>query len=112
MRKFEAIANLILLGPMIGLLLAGLSCGLVLVAPRLLAVLSVSLCVAGTGLVLAAKISVFRMGLLVSFGSSRMSPGYRLCYRLGYVLIGLGAFLAVGILWNNISAAKMAGVAR
>ena len=112
MRKFEAIANLIFLGPMIGFVLACCSWALVSTAPRFFAMLTVSICIAAMMLILVAKISMFKTGVLVSFGSSGMSRGYRLCYRLGYALIVLGASLAVGILWESIVTARMTEVAQ
>ena len=57
----------------------------------------------GTGLILflLAKASVIRRGQLFTFGSRSMSKAMRRCYRLGYVLCGLGIALALGtLLWR------------
>ena len=43
--------------------------------------------VAGGVSFLIAKVSVIRRGILVSFGSKRMSRGHRRLYRLGYALM-------------------------
>lgn len=40
-------------------------------------------------LFLMAKLSLIVRGVYVSWGSRRMSPAFRVCYRLGYTLMGL-----------------------
>ncbi len=46
--------------------------------------------IAGLALFLAAKISLLRRGIRVSFGSSAMSPWSRRAYRAGYALMLVG----------------------
>jgi hypothetical protein len=52
-------------------------------------------------LFLRAKLSVVRTGTLISFGSKKMSPGYRLLYRSGYFIMVLSIFLTLGLLISN-----------
>ena len=49
----------------------------------------------GFALFLVAKLSVFRRGIYVSWGSRAMSAPFRACYRLGYSLILLGAVAVI-----------------
>jgi hypothetical protein len=49
-------------------------------------------------LFLLAKLSVIKTGTWISFGSKQMSPGYRWLYRSGFLLMGLGFFLTLGLL--------------
>ena len=44
---------------------------------------------------LIAKVSLFRRGVWVSWGPRLMSVGNAKLYRVGYLLIGIGAFLRV-----------------
>jgi hypothetical protein len=44
---------------------------------------------------LTAKLSVLLRGIHFSWGSRDMSTGFRACYRLGYVLMSVGAMAAV-----------------
>ena len=46
-----------------------------------------------------AKVSVFRRGRLVSFGSAEMSPQMRTAYRTGWVLMALGTTLSLFAVW-------------
>jgi hypothetical protein len=48
-------------------------------------------------LCLLAKLSVLRTGILISFDSEKMSPGYRLLYRSGYFIMVLSVFLTLGL---------------
>jgi hypothetical protein len=43
------------------------------------------------------KLSIRRTGILISFGSKQMSPGYRLLYRSGYFIMVLSVFLTLGL---------------
>ncbi len=45
----------------------------------------------GFALFVAAKLSVIRQGVYVSWGSRQMSARFRKCYRVGYALMFLGA---------------------
>jgi high-affinity nickel permease len=42
-----------------------------------------------------AKLSLFRQGVWVSFGPSRMDPQYRQSYWVGYALIGVGVLINI-----------------
>lgn len=59
------------------------------------------LAVTGSGFFLfaVAKVSVFRQGRLVSFGSAKMSPRMRMTYRTGWVLMAIGATLTLFAVW-------------
>jgi hypothetical protein len=58
--------------------------------------------VLGLLLLLHAKQSLFRQGVWVSFGPSRLAPRYRQSYWTGYAL------LAVGVFSNLVALAVMA----
>lgn len=93
MRRGEAIVNLALFfGP---LLLAILITGaLSLSSVRLPAMyVCAGLYAVGLSLLLTAKGSLFRQGIWISFGPSRMSSGNRRRYRAAYVLLVAGAVL-------------------
>ena len=51
----------------------------------------------GFGLFLIAKISVFRSGRLITFGSRSMRRGHRVVYRAGYAFMVAGTLFAVGL---------------
>lgn len=55
------------------------------------------LAVTGFGFLLfaVAKVSVFRQGRLVSFGSAKMNSQMRTAYRTGWVLMVIGATLTL-----------------
>jgi hypothetical protein len=57
--------------------------------------------VTGFGFLLfaVAKVSVFRQGHLVSFGSAKMSPQMKMAYRTGWVLMVIGATLTLFAVW-------------
>ena len=59
------------------------------------------LAVTGIGFFLfaVAKVSVFRQGELVSFGSARMSAKMKTAYRTGWVLMAIGATLTLLAVW-------------
>jgi len=73
----------------LGLLLAVLM-PMAMQQPVRFAWMTLALYAGGVASFVAAKISVVRRGVLVSFGSAPMSPGNRRLYRLGYVLMGTG----------------------
>lgn len=50
---------------------------------------------AGFACLLAAKISLFRRGVWFSWGTSQMTQPWSLIYKVGYVLIGLGALISI-----------------
>ncbi len=49
----------------------------------------------GFGLFLKSKISVYRQGRLLSFGSAGMSKQNRFCYRAGYAVMLIALFLSL-----------------
>lgn len=49
-----------------------------------------AICLVGFLLFLISKISLFRKGVLVSFGTKRLSENMANLYRLGYWLMGIG----------------------
>jgi hypothetical protein len=49
---------------------------------------------------LISKVSVFRQGVLISWGPSRMAKGYATLYRAGYVLMLAGVFICL-IAWGS-----------
>jgi hypothetical protein len=94
MRKLELLANMIVLvGPIVLAVGMGLYLPLVRHMPEASVWAVWGLYAAGFALFLAAKVSVIGQGVLVSFGSSRMSRRFRWCYRLGCALMMLGALL-------------------
>jgi hypothetical protein len=97
MFKESAIANLVLsLAPMaIGHLMSILLPG-AMKNPRGYAPAAIAFYGVGFVFFAAAKIQNIRKGHLHSFGSSRMSAPWKLAYRFGYVLMGLGLFLPLG----------------
>jgi len=79
------------------LILMGLLVGLVapniLLRPTRAAVGAVALIVAGLGCFAIAKTSLWRQGIWTSWGSSRMTKGYAILYKWGWVGIGGGVVL-------------------
>ena len=66
---------------------------------------------AGFLLFLIAKLSLIARGVYVSWGSRRMSPAFRVCYRLGYALMVLAILVGLASLWLGLfpGAAPRAG---
>jgi len=98
MRRGELIVNLVFLGvPVIGIFLAMVIPLVALRIPELLFCLALY----GTGicLLVAAKVSLFRQGIWVSFGPSGMSRIHRACYGIAYVLLVSGAVVNVALLF-------------
>lgn len=62
---------------------------------RPIAILSDAVVILSTGLlcVIAAKISLFRRGVWVSWGPRLMTKWWARLYKVGYVFMGLGVFL-------------------
>ncbi len=54
--------------------------------------------VAGFLMFFKAKFSLIGQGKLISFGVSDMSQKNRICYILGYVLMGVGLIFSLGII--------------
>lgn len=97
MRRYEGLINLLFaFGPWALVTLMGLSIGLVGGAPLFWGCTAVGLYALGFGLFLAAKVSVIRRGIPISFGSARMTSGFRVCYRVGYALMAFAAVLTLG----------------
>lgn len=51
--------------------------------------------IVGFGLFLKSKISVYRQGRLLSFGTEGMSKLNRFCYRSGYAVMTIALFLSL-----------------
>jgi hypothetical protein len=94
--RSDGIVNLVLLVgvPMTGLVLV-MVVPAVLAAPERYAALAAALCGIGFVLFVAAKMSVIRRGIFVSFGSASMSSGGRGLYRAGYALMAAAVFLVL-----------------
>ena len=63
--------------------------------PSSFAVVILILALAGFAMFSVAKISVFKQGLWIEFGSSRMTRTNRILYRTGYVLMLFSVFFAL-----------------
>jgi hypothetical protein len=99
MGQAHALINLLLmLWPTLIVLPLGVAVGTGAVNPVGSARLALGAYLAGLTLFLIAKVSLFRSGRFVSFGSSRMRPPFRALYRTGYVLMAVGVLFAVGLL--------------
>ncbi len=102
MRRGELFVNLLIVfGPLvIGILIAAA----IWVAPvRIPGMLvCVGLYAAGLGLLLAAKISLFRQGIWISLGPSPMCRANRRRYKAAYVLLVTGAVLNVILLFSTV----------
>ncbi len=102
MRKLEAIANFAMLLPLFLAFVIGF---LVVVTSYFVqhpgAIFFVCLSAYGIGLSLlvAAKLSLFRQGILFGFGPSRMSPTNQRRYGAGYTLILIGIVLNLLLLF-------------
>ena len=70
--------------------------------PERYGLLAIVSSISGFALFSIAKVSVFRRGIWLSFGSSQMTTWNRAFYRLGYCLMIFAACIAVAIM----SAAK------
>ena len=96
MGQKEAVANLLLaLMPMIAALIAVITFNVVYPAPFLSGYVGLALCGLGLILFISAKISVIKLGRLLSFGTTGMRPMMRYSYWLGYILIGIGCILTL-----------------
>ena len=70
-------------------------------------VLALVIFAAGFSCFLLAKISLFRRGIWVTWGSRQMTRGYARLYRIGYALMGIGALLSLpALLFALRSAAR------
>jgi len=67
-------------------------------APMELALITSGLFASGLALLLAAKTSMFRRGILLSFGSAGMSPWNRRAYRAGCALVVLGVLVTLALI--------------
>lgn len=92
MRRVELAANLIFLSP----ILAAILMACVLATPLNIFV-ALGCYTLGLLSLVQAKLSLFRQGILVSFGPLRMAPQFRRSYWIGY------AFIAVGMLINIVA---------
>src|SRR5713101_4167445 len=74
-------------------LLMGLIVPNILLRPTRAAVGALVLMVAGVASLAIAKTSLWRQGIWTSWGSRRMTKGYAILYKWGWVGIGGGIFL-------------------
>jgi len=90
MRRTELAANVVFLSP----ILAAIVITCLLATP--INIFAVLLCYAlGLSSLLHAKLSLFRQGVWVSFGPSRLAQEYRRSYWTGYALIAVGVFVNI-----------------
>ncbi len=99
MIRRELITNLVFMWgfPLFGIIIAYVVTFLVNVPLQYTSIMLV-FWVAGFLLFFKAKLSVIKRGKLISFGVSNMSKANRICYILGYVLMGLGLFFSLGLI--------------
>lgn len=91
MRRQEAIANLVIsFGPIASAAVFFPFVSQAILAPIEFGFFTLASYAVGLALFLLAKASLLRRGVLFSFGSGPMTPRYRLAYRTGYALMGLG----------------------
>jgi hypothetical protein len=90
MRRAELAANLIFLSPILTATL--MTC--VLATPLNIFV-ALGCYTLGLLSLVQAKLSLFRQGVWVSFGPSRMGPQFRRSYWIGYALIAVGVFINI-----------------
>ena len=97
MRKGEIVLNLFPLVAMAISIIAAFSIS----RPTEGAYVGLSLGMVGFVLFSLAKWSLLRQGKLLTFGSSEMSAGYAVCYKLGYLLMGCGVVTILLVLWGQ-----------
>jgi hypothetical protein len=99
LRRSELIANLVLLFgvPLLGVII-GCAVPLLVDAPLKFTLIMLVLWIVGFSMFFKAKLSVIRQGKLISFGVRNMSQTNRICYILGYVLMGTGLIFSLGII--------------
>ena len=75
-------------------LLAAIACafwaGAFMHSPDAFCTLAVVSLASGLALIAAAKMSLFRRGVWSSWGAGLMARPFRICYRLGYILLAAG----------------------
>jgi hypothetical protein len=98
MGQRQAIANVFVFLPFFIVLIIVFSVSIINTAPTFWRFAVPVLYGFGFILFLLAKLSVVRTGTPVSFGSKRMSSGYRLLYRSGYFIMVFSVFLTLGLL--------------
>ena len=84
----DPLPMLILMGLLVGLVVPN-----ILLHPTRAAVGALAFIVAGLGCLALAKTSLWRQGIWTSWGSSRMTKGYAILYKWGWVGIGSGVVL-------------------
>ena len=96
MGQREALANLFLaLMPMLAALVTVVTFNVVYPAPFRSGYIGLALCSLGLLLFISAKISVIKLGRLLSFGTTGMRPSMRYSYWLGYLLMVIGCILTL-----------------
>ena len=102
MRRGELIVNFVFVfgPPVVGLLVVASLSLAPLRTPWMAACFA--LYAAGVSLLFAAKMSLLRRGVWISFGSSRMSRGNRACYRIAYALLVSGVILNLMLILSTV----------
>ena len=90
-KKSALVTTIMLYSPII----LGIFGSLIATSPRFMVL---SIYSVGLLLFLVAKVSNFRKGIWISFGSRGMSQNYRLLYRTGYAFIILSVALSAALL--------------
>jgi len=94
MGKPGSIANMVwLLAPLVLAVPIGYAVFLLKYHPADLLPATALACGLGFVLLVLSKVPAMRAGRLVTWGTREMTPRERLCYRIGYLLIGLGVAL-------------------
>jgi hypothetical protein len=100
MRRGELIINLVFGSglPLIVIVIAiSIAVGFLTDAPLEYELITLFCWVVGFGLFLKSKISVYKQGRLLSFGSEGMSKLNCFCYRAGYAVMTIALFLSLVI---------------
>lgn len=96
MGQKEALVNLFLaLMPMLAALIAVISFNVVYPAPFMSGYIGIAFCGIGLFFFISAKISVIKLGRLLSFGTAGMRPIMRYSYWFGYLLMVMGCILTL-----------------
>jgi len=90
MRRTELAANLVFLSPILAAF--AIMC---LLTPPLNIFVALFCYALGLLSLLHAKLSLFRQGVWVSSGPSRLAPEYRRSYWIAYALLAVGVFINI-----------------
>jgi hypothetical protein len=99
MGKSGAIANVVwLIAPLALSVPIGYIVFLLRYNPAVLPPVIALACSLGFALLMFAKISSIRSGKFLTWGTRELKPMHRHCYRIGYLLMGLGMTLMFAML--------------